>query len=82
MRARTKSQRSRKKRVQRIPPESPAARDEGPRLIPLPDSDPHQTPGLPPNEGYVSLANSAIRLWNKPNKPNASEPPSKTGTDR
>jgi len=77
MRARPKSQRSRKKRVQRIPPESPAARDEGPRLIPLPDSDPHS-----PTEGYVSLANSAIRLWNKADKPATSEPPSKTDTDR
>ena len=76
--------RSAKKLVQAIPPESPAARDEGPRLIPLPDGDPHQTPGLPPlpTDGYASLADNAIRLWNKTGKPAADESASKIDTDR
>lgn len=65
-----------------IPPESPAARDEGPRLIPLPDG-PARVPGLPPvpTDGYVSMADDAIRLWGKSVKSEKPAPRnSKTGT--
>jgi hypothetical protein len=61
--------------VRAIPPESPAARDEGPRLIPLPERDPHQTPGVPhhPADGYVGIANEAIRIWK--NEPQSNKKP-------
>jgi len=58
----------RKGRVAKFPPEAAAARDEGPRLIPLPDSAGSVPPstrnsgGLPTNR-YVALADIALRLW-------------------
>ncbi|MGZ4824330.1 MAG: hypothetical protein ACXVZT_06895 [Terriglobales bacterium] len=54
-------------RVAKFPPEADAARDEGPRLIPLPEGGLPVTPrtdasGLPTNR-YVALADLALRLW-------------------
>jgi hypothetical protein len=67
--------------VAKLSPDAAAARDEGPRLIPLPDvnfpvtrqaSDPG---GLPTNR-YVALADLALRLWNPPAAENGkTEPP-------
>lgn len=85
MTAQAKRQKSSKKLVTVIPPESPAARDEGPRLIPLPDTERRQTPGLPPlpTDGYVALADKAIRLWSKNTKATkADNPILRTGTRR
>src|SRR5512147_1246043 len=76
----------RKSRVSKFPPEAAAARDEGPRLIPLPDVDspvPFRAsdPGGLPTNRYVALADLAMRLWNaKPEAPSGetrkTEPPS------
>jgi hypothetical protein len=58
----------RKSRVSKFPPDAAAARDEGPRLIPLPDVDSPlplrggDPGGLPANR-YVALADLAMRLW-------------------
>jgi hypothetical protein len=84
MAAQARRQKTAKKLVTVIPPESPEARDEGPRLIPLPDGDRHHTPGLPPlpTDGYVALADKAIRLWSKSAKVTKADSVSKTGTDR
>ena len=59
----------RKSQVAKFSPDVEAARDEGPRLIPLPDVDSPVTwqasdhGGLPTNR-YVALADLALRLWN------------------
>ena len=74
-----------KRRVSKLSPNAEAARDEGPRLIPLPDVDsplplrPGELGGLPTNR-YVALADIALRLWNaKPetqaNNSKKTEPP-------
>jgi hypothetical protein len=65
----------RKSRVSKFPPEAAAARDEGPRLIPLPDVDSPLPlrggdPGGLPTNRYVALADLAMRLWDsKPDAP-------------
>jgi hypothetical protein len=65
-------------RVAKFPPEADAARDEGPRLIPLPEGGapprPDTTGGLPTNR-YVALADIALRLW-------GSEEPTPAGNAR
>ncbi len=50
--------------VEKFPIESDAARDEGPRLIPLPSGMGTAQPGLA-SDSYVSLAEKAIKLWEK-----------------
>jgi hypothetical protein len=52
----SKTERKVKSGVRRLPPTSPAARDEGPRLVPLPE------PGGEPSrlEHYLALADSAL----------------------
>lgn len=68
----------RKGRVAKLPPEAAAARDEGPRLIPLPDTAgpispiTHRNGSLPTNR-YVALADIALRLWSG-GRVQASEP--------
>ena len=47
--------------VKRIPPSSQEARDEGPRLIPLPEARHADLSGLP-RDTYVSLADHALEL--------------------
>jgi hypothetical protein len=54
-------QKTEPRRLKRLPPSHPAARDEGPRLIPL--RDPHIDSW--PLEHYLKLADSAL----KPKKP-------------
>jgi hypothetical protein len=51
-----KSAKSRKPNLERLPPSSPAARDEGPRLIPLEEKskEPSRL------EHYLELADSAL----------------------
>jgi hypothetical protein len=55
-------------RVAKFRPEAAAARDEGPRLIPLPEgpgplpASSRNSGGLPTNR-YVALADIALRLW-------------------
>ncbi len=51
-------------RVAKFPPDAAAARDEGPRLIPLPDKRQADLSGLP-RDSYVSLADRALELWHK-----------------
>jgi hypothetical protein len=57
-----------KGQVTKFSPETAAARDEGPRLIPLPESAvtppqfTRESGGLPTNR-YVALADIALRLW-------------------
>jgi hypothetical protein len=70
MRAQRRHRKPPRKLVTVIPPESPAARDEGPRLIPLPEAEVRHSPGLPPlpTDGYVSMADKAIKLWSKNSK--------------
>jgi hypothetical protein len=57
--------------LRRLPPDNPEARDEGPRLIPFsgPDYNRQQL-GVPalPTDGYVSLADKAMKMWEKPTK--------------
>ncbi len=58
----------RKGRVTKFRPETAAARDEGPRLIPLPDNAGPLEPatrnnGSLPTNRYVALADIALRLW-------------------
>jgi hypothetical protein len=71
----------RKPRVAKLSPDVEAARDEGPRLIPLPDvNSPVSTrasdPGGLPTNRYVALADLALRLWNPPAGENGKpEPP-------
>jgi hypothetical protein len=50
--------------VKKFPIESEAARDEGPRLIPLPTSAGSHRPGLP-SDSFVALAEKAIKLWER-----------------
>ena len=72
---RAASKGKRKARVSKFSPEAAAARDEGPRLIPLPDVNsplPLRSgdPGGLPTNRYVALADLALRLWNtKPDSP-------------
>lgn len=47
-----------------IPPEEPAARDEGPRLIPLPDGEPNQE-HMGKIQHYMNLADVALKLLPK-----------------
>lgn len=51
-----KSNKSRKSKLERLPPSAPAARDEGPRLIPLEEK------GKEPSrlDHYLELADSAL----------------------
>ena len=54
--------------VAKLPPESEAARDEGPRLIPLPEAGGAgggREPGQFPMNRYVALADRALKLWEK-----------------
>ena len=53
--------------VQRIPPTAEAARDEGPRLIPLPD------PSKEPSrlEHYLELADRALGMKREPKTGNS-----------
>ena len=54
--------------LRRLSPESPEARDEGPRLIPFsgPDFNRREL-GIPslPTDGYVSLADKAMKMWER-----------------
>ncbi len=59
-----RSKRAQPPRVSKFPPEAAAARDEGPRLIPLPDSRQAELSGLP-RDSYVNLADRALALWHK-----------------
>lgn len=56
--------RKRESTVKKFPIESEAARDEGPRLIPLPTGSVNSRPGLP-SDSFVSLAEKAIKLWER-----------------
>jgi hypothetical protein len=49
-------------RVKRLPPTAPAARDEGPRLLPL-DETTRESSRL---EHYLDLADAALGLKKKP----------------
>lgn len=74
----TRQPAARKLRVRKLPPESEAARDEGPRLIPLPDARrpaPGRAtePGQLPMNRYVALADRALRLWNQAERTSASD---------
>ncbi len=62
--------------VKKLPPDVAAARDEGPRLIPLPDSKvPYPlSPGLP-TDSSVALADLAMRLWDKAERKNTKTDP-------
>jgi hypothetical protein len=62
-RRRRKEARSRGRSMKAIPPSAPAARDEGPRLIPLAPEKP-QSPSV---EHYIGLAEVALshRKWQK-----------------
>ncbi len=60
-----------KLRVPKLTPDADAARDEGPRLIPLPEANSPSArqgrdPGGLPTNRYVALADLALRLWNQP----------------
>ena len=60
-----KSIKKRKANVERLPPSEPAARDEGPRLIPL-EEKPKEPSRL---DHYLELADSALgRAEEKENK--------------
>ena len=70
----------RKPRVSKLSPNAEAARDEGPRLIPLPDVDsplPLRSgdPGRLPTNRYVALADIALRLWNAKPETQANKQP-------
>lgn len=59
-----------KRSLRPIPPESPAARDEGPRLIPFSGPAFNRNSAVPPlpTDGYIALADKAIRIWSKKTK--------------
>jgi hypothetical protein len=46
--------------IRKLPPTDPEARDEGPRLIPLPEQRQLESP-VANNRRYIDLADSAIR---------------------
>ena len=56
-----------KRLVQLLSPDTEAARDEGPRLIPLSDKVIASAEDIPQlrSTGYVALADHAMKLWNK-----------------
>jgi len=57
---------SKKKAGERIPPTKPAARDEGPRLIPLPEKHEDTSFGKT-SEYYIQLADTLLRNWLRKN---------------
>jgi hypothetical protein len=61
-----KPRKTQRAQVIKLPPESVAARDEGPRLIPLGESS-GDSVTLPTNR-YVALADRALKLWSKSNE--------------
>jgi hypothetical protein len=58
-----------KGQVQRIPPTSEAARDEGPRLIPLVEADRSKEPSR--LEHYLELADRALGMKREPKSGNS-----------
>jgi hypothetical protein len=58
-----------KTQVQRIPPTSEAARDEGPRLIPLVEADRSKEPSR--LEHYLELADRALGMKREPKSGNS-----------
>jgi hypothetical protein len=54
------------RQVKKLSPDAEAARDEGPRLIPLPDSKPSHS--VLPTASSVALADLAMKLWDKSDK--------------
>jgi hypothetical protein len=59
-----------KRKLTPIPPENPAARDEGPRLLPL-TSSPHTEPSI---QHYLDLADRALRGAKKSKPPKRKSP--------
>ena len=58
----TSTKKRKRKHVRRIPPTFPAARDEGPRLLPL--ADKHEDASLgKSSEYYIQLAEQLLRTW-------------------
>jgi hypothetical protein len=55
-----------KRRVIKVSASDAAARDEGPRLIPLPPKNPEHHPDL---QHYLELADAALRSKKSPPKP-------------
>ena len=60
--SRRKTDASPTRKVKRLPPTAPAARDEGPRLLPL-DETTRESSRL---EHYLDLADAALGLKKKP----------------
>ena len=60
--SRRKADASPTRKVKRLPPTAPAARDEGPRLLPL-DETARESSRL---EHYLDLADAALGLKKKP----------------
>ncbi|MGI9101311.1 MAG: hypothetical protein ACR2IF_02590 [Terriglobales bacterium] len=63
-RKRSRSSKRAQPQVSKFPPDAAAARDEGPRLIPLPDKRQADLSGLP-RDSYITLADRALELWHK-----------------
>lgn len=69
MTSRGKKRKTQARKIKRLPPTEPSARDEGPRLLPLVDrvSEPSKL------DHYLDLADAALGLKNEPS--NRRRPP-------